>query len=301
MSSVNSILSSYPYVKVVQRFQALEAITQGIFEQPNRYDVFGGNDAESATVPLLLAEEKSEGCTRCCCAPCHSTLVLVKSPNEPRQVLMTLERPGTECFTNGCGPKPLLCCFACTDGCTDEVVIHDGEVQGRPGDMGSGVARISQPIGGGGFTPTLFVTGSDQNVAGDGVITGPCCLGGCLELCLDTNFKYHREEKGEQIGTIIHLRPPCCTSACLTELCTDSDKFGMDMINSFKPENKAKALAALLLIDYMFFERDNGIIACRPAGGGQSGCTLQITLFLCYCYGCLIPCNLSIPLHKSDE
>lgn len=44
-------------------------------------------------------------------------------------------------------------------------------------------------------------------------------------------------------------------------------------------------ISSLVLIDYMFFELDNGMIGC-------SGTKLKFTCCLCYCLGCLYPCSL---------
>ena len=38
-------------------------------------------------------------------------------------------------------------------------------------------------------------------------------------------------------------------------------------------------------IDYMFFEKDNGMVNCENQ-------KLKITLFECYCMGCMCPCNI---------
>ena len=53
--------------------------------------------------------------------------------------------------------------------------------------------------------------------------------------------------------------------------------------------DKANAVAAGLLIDYMFFEIDHGL--CRVENN-----SIKCTLFLCYVAGCLCPCDICCPL-----
>ena len=45
-------------------------------------------------------------------------------------------------------------------------------------------------------------------------------------------------------------------------------------------------IASLLLVDYMFFEQDNGMLSCEDG-------KLKITLCESYCCGCLFPWNLT--------
>ena len=54
---------------------------------------------------------------------------------------------------------------------------------------------------------------------------------------------------------------------------------------NLNPYQKATELAALFMVDYMFFEQDNGM--CKQQDG-----KIKITCFICYCFGCLCPCNL---------
>ena len=56
----------------------------------------------------------------------------------------------------------------------------------------------------------------------------------------------------------------------------------------------SSTIAASTVVDYMFFEIDQGM--CHYDAGNQQ---IVITCFLCFCYGCLIPCNCYIPT-KAD-
>lgn len=310
VSGLNDVLNQYAALKVIQKFELLEAVSQGCCEMPNTYRVFGGPTLETATEEILVATEHSKGCTRVCCAPGHGTLIYVRHATQKDHVFMTLERPGLECCFNGngFGAKPCLCCWAVTESCTDGVILHDGQKDGRigVGELGDGVASVWQPDGGGGcLTPTLHIADGSMDktkIQGGpgalGTVTGPTILGGCTELCCDASFLWKSPDKQYTYGRIVHLRPPCCTAACCMELWTDSDKFGIELDPQMPLDTKAKALATTLLIDYMFFERDNGILTCQPSRPPKSGCTIKITICLCYCCGCLCPCNLSVPFEQ---
>lgn len=305
MEGLRAILLAYPYIKVIQKFTWLEAVSQGCFEVPNTYTVWGGASVDQATQHILTATENSKGCTRCCCAPMHSSFIHIIHP-QTRQVFVTLERPGVECCLDGncLGPKPCLCCFAFNESCSDAIYLHEGYIRGAVGNNGKGIASVVQDTNcGGGCTPTLYI---NDGAARNGVIQGPTIFGGCLELCCDTTFYYTSNGgkiNGDVRGRIVHLHPQCCSMDCFTEMCTDSDKFGIEMSDALSGDDKVKALAAMLLIDYMslrpmqrvlfesviclvlliypllyrFFELDNGMLTCKPARRPKTGCTIHIT------------------------
>jgi len=63
------------------------------------------------------------------CAPGHSTFLEVDTNNgNMSETLFTLERPG--CTAMPCSaPNPCLNCCACSDACTEEVIMHMGKVE----------------------------------------------------------------------------------------------------------------------------------------------------------------------------
>ena len=75
----------------------------------------------------------------------------------------------------------------------------------------------------------------------------------------------------------------------MTEAMTDSDTYKITFNEGVKlaPQQKALMLTSLIQIDYMFFEKDNGM--CKYEGG-----KIKITLFECYCYGIMCPCNVEL-------
>ena len=97
-------------------------------------------------------------------------------------------------------------------------------------------------------------------------------------------------------ATFKKLVPRDCMSVC-TEACTDVDKYQVDFKADATAEQKADALAALLLTEYMFFEQDVGTLRCKSV---DNGCNIYFVCFLCSIYGCLCPCELMIPIRQQQ-
>ena len=72
-------------------------------------------------------------------------------------------------------------------------------------------------------------------------------------------------------------------------MATDSDRYTIEFNQgvALAPQQKALMLTSLLQVDYMFFEKDNGMVKCENR-------KLKITLFECYFMGCTCPCNLEL-------
>lgn len=298
---------------IQQRIRWGEALTQGCFEQLNMYDVFNKNTQQK----VLVIKEESNDCNRCCCAPEHSLFAkfyLVDESGEARgNAVLTMEREGCDCG-QPC-PKPCLCCFACTEKCSDGAVLYSGDLQGDPGDLPEGGRNKSamlgstiQPINGGKFRPVLQIMERDEDVAEPGnkvfaASQGPCCFGGCSELCCSSEFgitKATDEMTVDEIhdsefdyATITKMKPEGLGQA-LREAFTDSDLFEV----SFKykestPVQKANLMATMILKDYMFFERDNDMCYYE-----NDAC--HIVFFNCFCYGCICPCKLVLKSNSGN-
>lgn len=285
--------------KVKQRVAWLEGLTQGMCEQENVYDIF--DDATGQ--PVFTAVEESDGMTRCCCAPHHSFLLKIKPAGVgvPREALrsyntlMTMER-------EGCCSKWGLGCWACNDDCKDGFFMHAGDVHGEAGSIQMSSGRVfgyaTQPKLGGGMTPTINVM-ERADAAGTqwgamAKIEGPTCFGGCSELCCETEWPVSKMQASDietklmvgDFATITKLKPNSC-GAAVSEAFTDTDQYMIEFKPGVElaPQQKALMLASLLQIDFMFFEKDNGMCRCENQ-------KLKITLFECYCMGCTCPCNL---------
>ena len=299
---------------IQQRFRWGEALTQGCWEQKKYYDVFD----KATNKRIMIIKEESEGWSRVCCAPGHSFMIKFyhvgedapqHAPGEKidwsyeptAPAAMTMERGGCDCFCGSC-PKPCLCCFECTPGCSDEAKLYSGDIEGKPGENFSNQIRDSacllggtvQSKGGGGFTPTLQVMdrgGSGGAVSSEpqqfAVAKGPCCFGGCSELCFDTEYGLSKDEE-TALGdyATITKKKPASFSRAAREALTDSDIYEVEFTaKEITPEQKANVLATVIHLDYMFFERDNDMVYYDSQG-------LHIVFFNCFCYGCVCPCQV---------
>jgi len=267
---------------VQQKFSLAEAVSMGMCEVSNKYIVLNQESGEK----MFDVAEKSSGCNRCCCAPFHSFTLQFRPAGADKESapVMTMER-------QGCCAKWLCCCICC-DMCRGGHNLHVGYVDHEkigeiPRD--SIIGYTSQPTCGGVFTPTIFVM--DGNALGAepfAKMEGPMCFGGCTELCCDFQFpisKFGSEKKTGDLAVVTKLKPKSFKDAA-KEALGDSDMYSMEFKDSSLTANqKATLLSSLFLVDFMFFELDNGMISCDNGG-------LVCTLFLCYCCGCLGACNL---------
>lgn len=273
------VLSQSQRFAVHQRVTTAEVVTCGCCEQPNSYAIL---DADNVA-PLLHAEERSGDIERCCCAPNHSLMLDVYAigPTGHRAFqVMTIER-------EGCWRKPLLCCPACCACCADRATVHAGRVDGWAGEAGPGraILAVEQPTICGACThPTVVLMERGVNGRLDRrvtSITGPCCFGGCSELCWDVPFV---ADGGSAVISKLH---PRSFSAALRELVSDSDTYQVAVASGradWTAQRKAGLLAAALLLDYMLFERNSDAIKCE-------GGTRKLNCCNVYCCGCILPCK----------
>lgn len=301
------ILQAVNSFTIKQRIRWGEALTQGCIEQSNVYDIY---DSENGN-HIFVAVERSENCTRCCCAPHHSLFVEIKKTagmqgvaGLPRDMLMGLATSMTM-ERVGCMTKLGLGCCICHDSCKDGFALHAGPVdEGVPvGSLGPGyekcIGHATQPGCGGTFTPTISIMdrGAGQGeFAALAKVEGPCAFGGCSELCCDSEWKVSKmtpETFEQKIGlgdmAIITKKKPQGLAAAATEAFTDSDTYTMEFNPgaNLAPQQKATMIASLLLVDYMFFEQDNGMCKCENG-------KVKITLCETYCCGCLCPWNITL-------
>ena len=88
------LLGGADRIHINQRMMMFEALSCGMFEQKNKYDIRIG-DKEGPTV--MVATEESKQLTLLCCAPRHSAFVYFAPANDQNNVLLTMERPGCKC------------------------------------------------------------------------------------------------------------------------------------------------------------------------------------------------------------
>ena len=231
--------------------------------------------------------------------------------NQRSDQVMTMEREGCTCKGLFCsGIKPGLGCFACYPCCQDGMRLHAGKLQNQPHEPGAnpqdkliGAAQV--PPGGGGGRPIVQVMdrmgsgpSGQAGMAPFSVVQGPGCYGGFGELCCHTNFTVSKvpqtatkvEQMRQYIGhgdtVSIQKTKPKGLGAALREFVTDSDVYTIKVADrAYTPQQKANLLATMALLDFMFFERDNDMIHCKDG-------KLHFVFTNCYCYGCLLPCEI---------
>jgi len=278
-----NILQGANRVFVQQKFSLAEALTMGRCEVANKYHVLNSESGEK----MFDVHEKGAGCMRCCCAPYHSFTLEFRPAGADKESppVMTFER-------QGCCSK-WLCCMVCCDCCRNGHNMHAGfvsheKIGENPRD--SIIGYTKQPTCGGVFTPTLHVMdGSSLEAQPYAKMEGPCIMGGCSELCCDFHFpvsKFASEKKTGDFAIVTKQKPKSFKDAA-KEMVGDSDMYSMEFKDpSLTVNQKATLLSSLFLIDYMFFEFDNGMFSCP---NGKPTCTIC----LCYFCGCLVAYNIT--------
>ncbi|KAK3275015.1 hypothetical protein CYMTET_16835 [Cymbomonas tetramitiformis] len=172
------------------------------------------------------------------------------------------------------------------------------------------IASVYEPIGGGGLKPQLNVIArgiqsSDySNTPGDimAKVVGPCIFGGCSEYCFDTSFQVKNPRYPD--ASIKKQAPTNFSEAGRTAF-TDSDTYQINFGQNMTPYEKATLLTTALLVDYKFFEFDRESCCPLPKGcdiaSTEKGFEIVITCFKCSCYGCICPCQVSIPIETQGD
>merc|ERR1712113_672880 len=132
-----------------------------------------------------------------------------------------------------------------------------------------------------GFSPQLEVMDRDSDtVIANIQAEATCCIGG---LCCDHTFNVE-DASGNPIGKITKEAPESMGQYA-KEMAGDADNFTFRVNKDLEKEKKAALLAALHLIDYMFFE-DEGAVNLDIVNGQCS-----FKCFDWYCCGCKVPCK----------
>ena len=303
-----------------QRIQWLETLTAGMYENMNIYDVHSKPpETKSGRRGSFLAETKvaqvlghSTECERQCCAPAHSLMLHVN--DKDGNTMVTIQRPGW-----GAG-KYCLNHGAFMDCCRDEIIVHEGRVEAEPTWCtccrchckccgknvqspcdGCGqrvvnpnpISKARVPYLGGGCAPQIDVYEDHDSARPNGRVTGPCCFGGGAEFGGESKFRY-RTLDGRDVSRVRKLVPTNCCD-CLKQCCTDADNYKLEFYEGSTNEEKANTLGLALLLDYMFFERDLGVFTFKMPEEGKPA-YIKFTLCLTFIYGCVCPCNATIPL-----
>jgi len=274
-------------IKVKQQMRWGEVLTCGACDLNNYYTVLDENDSE-----LFRMMEDSDCCNRCFCGPFHTYQMRVVPPGakEPLETDQLLS------FREGCCSK-WLCCFTCGESCQNVAGIYAT-------GPGNGSYSIEEKICNGCHVElVLYYTGNGQKQA-LAIIHGPTFFGGLAELCNDADFYVTTcDEKAIAIrgapGDVAKIRKKkpegCC--GCIKEACTDVDNYEIDVNTNCSwnndPHFLGVLLGALFQLDFMFFDKDRPYITCDQDN-------IYITICNYYCYGCICPCYIPIPIPKNN-
>lgn len=239
---------------IEQEMHMAEVMTGGAIEIANKYKIFTDNAGLQ-----FWAAEKSDCCSRQCCAPNHALTLDFHSINEQGPILFRVEKP-FKC-----------CCAAIAPPCQKEATIKltNDKV----------IGYIKQPWLGGCFTPTLDVY-DHEGGSHLGTLTGPCLLG---SLC-STTFEL-KDPNGSKIATFVKKSPQDLQEFVKASM-SDADKFTLQWNEKVDVKLKSIMVGTVLFLDYLFFEGDQ---AC----GTTNPFTRETNCVCCniYCMGMTYPCG----------
>jgi hypothetical protein len=217
------ILDTAPSIKIKQQIELLEVITG--CQTKNRYDVYA--EVNSQKYYLFRCKEDSSFCMRNCCT------------NDNRSFTIKCTLPSGEIFANLHRP------FKCTCGCCNRPeMINKDKSDNQFG-------KVIQPCT---CCSPLFEIYNEQNEI-KYLLEIPCCqcgfscrrgiCGKCTEV--DGNI-YKKDNLEKSVGTFRKKEK------CIQEIGSNANTFTMHFPNDANVNDKLNLIAALILIDYMFYE-----------------------------------------------
>jgi len=272
---------------------------------------------------LLYGVEESHPCTRCCCGPGRKmrldmipAAAVEDASGDSKFSFKEIMNEGKACFSYG-GAKPeqpvaftiersmegsLFPCCRCNGAilncCLEKVEVKMGPAPPRDSDAEDTrpvLSSVTQPMCGGGCTPTYNVRNGTNEIVitekGAGGVCKSCCPGFCMCACQDNVFELFSglgagdKDKVEPVGHITRVNPKDMAGYCRQAL-TSADSYDVKFPAAPK-EDKAAMLAAMLLTDLQFFD-DGGDVGCDTSNGE---CKTIIKLFILNCYGFSCPVN----------
>ncbi len=217
------ILENAPVVKIKQQVELLEIISG--CETKNRYDVYA--EINTQKYYLFRCKEESSFCMRSCCT------------GDNRAFIIKCTLPSGEVFANLNRP------FKCTCGCCNrpEMIntFNNGEQFGR----------VKQPCT---CCSPLFETYDQQNSI-KYVLDIPCCQcgfacrRGICGKCTEVNGNiYKNDNLQKHVGTFRKKEK------CIQEMVSNANTFTLNFPSDASVNDKLNLIAALILIDFMFYE-----------------------------------------------
>jgi len=207
------------------------------FEVENEYKIY--NPLLNNPSHIMIAKEKSGCCARCWCGPQRPFEMTIETIDQ-REVLR-FERPYH--LRHGG-----MCCFCCDFGWQVVNVFGGANTQ----DAGQYLGKVMEKWSF--FVPVFGIY--DKNGTEVYRIVGDCC--GCGNYTLKIFDPRVDIDETNELGVITKM-----WSGTFKELFTDYDNFFINFPVAANAHERGILMAALFLIDFMFFERDkrnnNGI------------------------------------------
>jgi hypothetical protein len=176
-----------------QHWSMLEAVTGGVFERSNIYDIYNTNVYEDPN-KIIQVQARSTNCERHCCAPYHSIMLHVNDLHG--NTIVTIQRPGFGsgkyclqgccAMTPCCAPaaldpltSPLLCrltqelTYRPPSAGRDGVIVHQGKVEAEPACLNMG-NKCCDGCGHGDLTNPNPISKAEVPFCGGGPGIGGC-------------------------------------------------------------------------------------------------------------------------------
>lgn len=213
-------LLSMDHLMVCQKTEMLEVFSG--FEGANKYEVKTGKEGQV----MFYAKEDNDCCTRMVCG--NSRPFEMNIMNTQGQEVMRLDRP--------------LRCSSCWYPCCLQKV----EVQSPPGTV---IGTVEQEWS------ICDIKLAIKNEGGDTVLMlkkSTCCI--CdSNCCQDVDFPIlTMDDNPQEVGKISKQ-----WTGVMKEAFTDADNFGVNFPVDLDVKIKATLMAAVFLIDFMYFEKDD--------------------------------------------
>ncbi|XP_002734807.2 phospholipid scramblase 2-like [Saccoglossus kowalevskii] len=213
-------LTQIDQLLVHQQMEVFEILTN--WETANRYQV-----KNSLGQQVYFAHEESETCMRQCCG--NKRAFTMHITDNMSQEVIRVKREFKCCA--GCS------CCACVDCCSMEISVE------APIDTVVGYVKQSCSA----WAPRYEIL--DANREPVFCIKGPCCM--CQGICCtwDQEFVVHDKDGDSEVGKISKQ-----WTGFLKEMYTQADNFSVQFPMDLDVKLKAVFLAAVFLIDFMYFE-----------------------------------------------
>ncbi|XP_072036845.1 phospholipid scramblase 1-like [Amphiura filiformis] len=214
-------LAQVDQLLVHQQVELFEALTN--WQTNNRYQI-----KNSLGQQIYYAHEESDTCARQCCGENRGFVIHITDNNQ--QEVMRVTRDFKCCA--GCG----WCAGA--DACALEVTME--------APVGNIIGYVRQAFSP--WPPRFTIL--DANRTELLSIEGPCCI--CEGICCtwDQEFNVTNLQRSAQVGQITKQWAGFCK-----EWYTQADNFTVSFPMDMDVRVKATMLAAVFLIDFMYFER----------------------------------------------